>query len=159
EEGRVGRLPARLGGKPSEQAPVLHLERQKLRERRLERQALPVTAVNAGHQRLDERVVRLMPEAAGKERRDRLIAARRSGWKTDLGCQPLLARFREQRAPREGVEIGGDQPGQTLGERMQLVASPHVREGVLGAPADQLADEPELLAQPHSALLAGEEAV
>ena len=149
-ERRSARLAGRLLRQPSEHAPVLELQRAQVGERRLERELLAVAAVDPRHQRLDQVLVRLAPEPARGEGRDRLVAVGRLRRDVDLGRKPLPALGGEQRALAERLEVGRDHPGQPFRQRVQLVAAPHVAARVLGTAPDQLALEPELLAEADS---------
>ena len=143
----------------AQDAAVLELEHPQLRERRAEREPIAVAAVDPGHQRLDERLVRLASEAAGDERPDRLVLVAGSRRDIRLGGEAQLALGRQELAALERLEVRGDHPGQTLGERVQVVATANERVVVLGPPRDELIGEAELVDEPDAALLPRQEAV
>ena len=138
---------------------MLELEHAELRERRLQRELVAVAAVDAGHERLDERLVRLPPEAARDERADRLVEAPPPSRHVDLRGEASLAGRGQERARLERLEVRRDHPGQALGERVELVSAAHERPVMLRPAADELVAEAELLAQPDPALLPRQEAV
>ncbi len=138
---------------------MLELQHPQLRKRRAEREPIAVAAVDPGHQRLDERLVRLASETTGDERCDRLVLVARSRRNVRLGGEAQLALGRQEVAALERLEVRGDHPGQALGERVQIVSAANVRVVVLGPPRDELLTEAEFLHEPDAALLAREKAV
>ena len=107
-------------GQTAQEAPVLELEHAELRERGLQRELVAVAAVDPGHERLDERFVRLPPETARHERRNRLVLVAASGGHVGLGREARFPLRRQQLALVERVEARGDHPGEALRERVQV---------------------------------------
>ena len=144
---------------PRSTLPCSSSSAPQLGKRRLEREPVAVAAVDAGHERLDERLVRLPAEAPRDERPDRLVGAGGRRRHVRLGREAGLALGREELALLERLETRRDHPGEAFGKRVQVIAVTHEAPAVLRPASDQLVREAELVAQADTALLAREEAV
>ena len=138
---------------------MLELEHAELRERRAERELLAVAAVDPGHERLDERLVRLATEPARDERRDRLVLVAGAGRDVRLRGEARLALGREQLAPSSASRSVGIIPVRPSGSGCSSSPRRTNVRWCSGRRRDELVSETELLDEPDTALLPREEAV
>ena len=122
--GGGGRLPPCLD--PTDQAAVLLLQFQVVREQQAHAQPLGVAKKYARQEGAGELIDGFLAEAAVNEGGDALVLRAGLGRQRDLARHAQLAHGAEQAAAGESAAVGGDDAGQARRERVQLPVGKHI---------------------------------
>ena len=145
---------------PREHASVLELERAQVREGRAQRELLAVAAVDAGHERLDEPLVRLAARAGARRTRRSTRRRRGAAGGTSASAASRACPSGESSAlSASASRFVGIIPVRPSGSGWSSPPRRTNERAFSGRRPTSSSREPELLAQPDAARLAREEAV
>ncbi len=152
------RLP-RLPQGAADQAAVVALHRQELRQGRLEAQLGRVGGVDPADQRLDQAFQHLAAEPPLDERGEALVAVVPLAGEHQVQEHPELAAPRQDRRRQDRPEPAGGHQHEPLRHRHEPPLPDHERAAVLRIGPDQLVGQPELAAEVDPPRLVGDERV
>ncbi len=142
-----------------DQASVAELHFPELRQRCHHAQPFHVCRIDSAHQRFDEPLEYLTPEATAHERRHALVAVVSPGRKKILAARTQLSQRAEDRCQGHRPQSRRRHHQEAVRQAVQPTAPDHERMAVGGIGLDQLASQSDAPAQIHAPRHGGDEVV